>query len=203
MPTIEKHIVRDVIALDASTSCTDAAHLMEARRIGSVGVRKDGKLVGLVTERDLVYGVMAKGGDGRKTLAEVMRADRPTVSPTSTERDCAHLMQSQGTRHLLVKKEGEIVGVVSMLDVLSLMLEDNRFLIEQLHTYIRGGRGGLRDVLYMAALVAKRHNPLIAGFAKRLAGKPPKVIIIACARKLLVILNAMRRNGTDWRAEVE
>lgn len=142
MPTIEKHIVHDVIALDASTSCQDAAHLMEARRIGSVGVRRDGKLVGLVTERDLVYEVMARGGDPKKTLGEVMRDDRPSVSAGATERDCAHLMQRHQTRHLLVKKDAQVVGVISMLDVLSLMLEDNRFLIEQLHTYIRGGRGG-------------------------------------------------------------
>ena len=142
MPTIEKHIVHDVIALDASTSCQDAAHLMEARRIGSVGVRRDGKLVGLVTERDLVYEVMARGGDPKRTLGEVMRDDRPSVSASATERDCAHLMQRHQTRHLLVKKDAEVVGVISMLDVLSLMLEDNRFLIEQLHTYIRGGRGG-------------------------------------------------------------
>jgi len=142
MPTIEKYIKRDVIALDASTSCQDAAHLMEARRIGSVGVRQGGKLVGIVTERDLVYGVMAKGESAKKTIAEVMRTDRPAVAPTTTERDAAHLMQTHQTRHLLVKKDGEAVGVISMLDVLSLMLEDNRFLIEQLHTYIRGGRGG-------------------------------------------------------------
>lgn len=142
MPTIEKHIVREVVALDASTSCQDAAHLMEARRIGSVGVRRDGKLVGLVTERDLVYEVMARGGDTAKTLGEVMRHDRPSVTANATERDCAYLMQKHQTRHLLVKKDAEVVGVISMLDVLSLMLEDNRFLIEQLHTYIRGGRGG-------------------------------------------------------------
>jgi transposase len=67
--------------------------------------------------------------------------------------------------------------------------------------HIRGGRGGLRDVLYMAALVAKRHNPVIAGFAKRLAGKPAKVIIVACMRKLLVILNAILCQGTDWRIQ--
>jgi CBS domain-containing protein len=141
MPTIEKVIVRDVIALDASTTCHDAAHLMEARRIGSVGVRKGGKLVGLVTERDLVYGVMAKGEQSSRTLGEVAR-ELPSVTPSSTERDCAHLMRTHFTRHLLVKDGGEVVGVVSMLDVLSLMLEDNRWLIEQLHTYIRGGRGG-------------------------------------------------------------
>lgn len=66
---------------------------------------------------------------------------------------------------------------------------------------IHGGRKGLRDVLYMAALVAKRHNPVLAGFAKRLAGKQPKVIIVACMRKLLVILDAMMRHGTDWRCQ--
>lgn len=63
----------------------------------------------------------------------------------------------------------------------------------------QGGRSEVRDVLYMAALVAKRHNPVIAAFARRLAGKHAKVIITACMRKLLVILNAMLRDRTDWR----
>ncbi len=65
--------------------------------------------------------------------------------------------------------------------------------------HIAGGRATVREVLYMAALSARRHNPVIASFAKRLAGKKPKVIITACMRKLLVILNAMLRDGTDWR----
>ena len=67
--------------------------------------------------------------------------------------------------------------------------------------HAHGGRKGLRDVLYMAARVAQRHNPVIAGFAKQLAGKKPKVIIVACMRKLLVILDAMMRHGTDWRCQ--
>jgi transposase len=65
--------------------------------------------------------------------------------------------------------------------------------------HIAGGRATVREVLYMAALSARRHNPVIASFAKRLAGKKPKVIITACMRKLLVILNAMLRDDTDWR----
>jgi transposase len=65
--------------------------------------------------------------------------------------------------------------------------------------HIKGGRAAIREVLYMAALVAKRHNPVIAAFAQRLAGKKPKVILVACMRKLLVILNAMRRDGQPWR----
>ncbi len=65
--------------------------------------------------------------------------------------------------------------------------------------HIKGGRAAVREVLYMAALVAKRYNPLIAAFAKRLAGKKPKVILVACMRKLLVILNAMVRDGQPWK----
>lgn len=65
--------------------------------------------------------------------------------------------------------------------------------------HIQGGRTALRHVLFMATLSAMRYNKVLAAFAKRLAGKKPKVIIVACMRKLLVILNAMARDGTDWR----
>jgi transposase len=63
---------------------------------------------------------------------------------------------------------------------------------------IHGGRAALRKVLYMAALVAKRRNPAIRTFALRLAGKKPKVIIAACMRKLLTILNAVARDRVIW-----
>jgi transposase len=64
---------------------------------------------------------------------------------------------------------------------------------------IQGGRAKVRQVLFMATQIAMRHNPVIAAFAKRLAGKKPKVIITACMRKLLVILNAIVRDGAEWR----
>lgn len=67
--------------------------------------------------------------------------------------------------------------------------------------HIKGGRKAVRHALYMAALSAKRHNPIIAAFAERLDGKKPKVITTACMRKLLVMLNAMVRDGTDWRVK--
>ena len=65
-----------------------------------------------------------------------------------------------------------------------------------------GGRAPVRAALYMGALVATRHNPLIAEFYGRLlkAGKPKKVALVACMRKLLVILNAMIRDRTPWRS---
>ena len=67
---------------------------------------------------------------------------------------------------------------------------------------IWGGRAEVRAVVYMAALVAIRHNPVIKAFHSRLiaAGKPKKVAIVACMRKLLTILNAMLRDQALWNA---
>ena len=66
---------------------------------------------------------------------------------------------------------------------------------------IQGGRGRVRTALYMPTLAAIRHNPIIRSFYERLvqAGKPPKVAITACMRKLLTILNAIIRSGKQWR----
>jgi transposase len=65
---------------------------------------------------------------------------------------------------------------------------------------IRGGRTHLRGVLYMATLAAIRCNPIIAPFAKRLktTGKKGKVIVVACMRKLLSLINAMVRDNLEW-----
>ena len=64
-----------------------------------------------------------------------------------------------------------------------------------------GGRGRVREALYMGALIASRFNPHIKGFYERLvkAGKPKKVALVACMRKLLTILNAVMREHTPWR----
>ena len=69
---------------------------------------------------------------------------------------------------------------------------------------IFGGRSSVRHVLYMAALVASRHNPVIKVFYARLiaAGKPKKVALVACMRKLLTILNAMVKAGKPWDATI-
>ncbi len=65
---------------------------------------------------------------------------------------------------------------------------------------IWGGRAELRSVLYMAAMTGIRHNPMLRKFYKRLcaAGKPRKVALTACMRKLITVLNVMMRNNTHW-----
>ena len=69
-------------------------------------------------------------------------------------------------------------------------------------TFIGGGRSAVRTVLFMAAMAARRHNPVLAAFYKRLvdAGRPKLVALIAVARKLLTILNAILKSKTPWRA---
>lgn len=70
--------------------------------------------------------------------------------------------------------------------------------------FIWGGRADVRAVLYMAALSAKRNNKVIKDFAERLekAGKPAKVVIVACMRKLLTIMNTMLKNNTSWNPKI-
>lgn len=72
------------------------------------------------------------------------------------------------------------------------------------HRTIRGGRTAVRAAVYMAALVASRHNPALRTFYQRLrtSGKPAKVALVAVMRKLLTILNAMLKHQTRWQQPV-
>src|SRR5207249_7379318 len=97
MASIERHVTRQVLGLDAKAACREAARLMAQKRIGAVAVLQDGKPVGLVSERDLVYNVLAEGGHCDGSIADAMRRDLPSVSLSSSERECADLMRAHLT----------------------------------------------------------------------------------------------------------
>jgi CBS domain-containing protein len=137
MSKIRKHVTRSLVALDADTSCQEAARIMSEKKIGSVAVTEGSRIAGLVTERDLVTSVLAAGADGATPIRKAMRT-LPTVSADAEEADAAALMRDHYTRHLLVEDGGKVIGVVSMRDVIQLMLDEKQFLIGQLHTYIFG-----------------------------------------------------------------
>ena len=138
MATIERHVTRQVVALDAITPCREAAKVMRDKKIGAVAVREAGRIVGVVTERDLVARVLACGDSGAMPIGEAMRTDLPRLPLDSSETECTEVMRTQYTRHLLVETKGEVVGIISMRDVIQLMLDDKQYLIEQLQTYIDG-----------------------------------------------------------------
>jgi len=138
MAIIRKHVTRELVAVEASTASRDAARIMSEKKIGSVAVTDGGKIIGLVTERDLVATILARGGDGSEPIRTAMRDGIPRVSADAQEFEAADLMRDHLTRHLLVEDHGKIFGVVSMKDVIQLMLDEKQFLIGQLHTYIFG-----------------------------------------------------------------
>jgi CBS domain-containing protein len=140
MACIQDRVNRQVVTLESTATCAEAARLMRAHGIGSLGVRQGSRLVGFVTERDLVN-AMATGGDASRTsLAQAMQANAPVVSAKAGAEECARLMRAHRTRHLAVQEGGEIVGVLSLLDLVDLVVEEKQWNIDQLETYIRGGR---------------------------------------------------------------
>jgi CBS domain-containing protein len=139
MATIRTHVTRDLVALEATTPVRDAARLMTEKNVGSVAIREKGRIVGLVTERDLVATVLARGAAPDLPVREAMRPNIPHVTSDATEAECAAVMRDVYTRHLLVEEAGQIVGVISMRDIIRLMLDEKQFVIEQLSSYISGG----------------------------------------------------------------
>jgi CBS domain-containing protein len=138
MATIEKHVTRDLIALDGGAPCSEAARLMVEQGIGSVAVLEGGRVVGLVTERDLVSRVLADAAPADLPIREAMRAGLPTVSLLENDGACSALMRDNGTRYLLVSEGGEVAGIISMRDLIRLMLSEKEWLIGQLQTFIDG-----------------------------------------------------------------
>ncbi len=138
MAAIGKQVTRDVVTLNASDSMVEAARLMEERRIGSVAVRDAGRIVGLVTERDLMRAVCVLGKDPGRPIREAMRREIPSVQPSATEAEVASVMRDHTTRHLLVEEGAEVVGVISMRDIIQLMIDEKEHLIGQLQSYIEG-----------------------------------------------------------------
>jgi len=138
MPSIESHVTRDLVALDGGMPCSEAARIMTQRLIGSVGVREDGRIVGILTERDLVVRVLADGAPGDLPIRKAMRSDVPTVTLATTDTECTALMRDHATRHLLVAEGGAVVGILSMRDLIRLMLAEREWLIDQLQSFIDG-----------------------------------------------------------------
>ncbi len=145
MASIQKHVTRELVALDGAVPCSEAARVMAVQNIGSVGVRDGGRVVGIVTERDLVTRVLADGAPVDLAIRDAMRTDLPIVPADTTEEECVALMRDHRTRHLLVGEAGEPIGVISMRDLIRLMLEEKEWLIGQLQNFI-DGRDGPRAV---------------------------------------------------------
>ena len=127
MPTTIRTIIEDQEPLTASARMTvdEAARLMKQSKFGAVMVVENGKLVGIFTERDALFRVVAEGRDPQVVpLASVMTRDPQTIHPDRPFSDALHLMHTSGFRHVPVVENGRPIGMVSARDALGPELED-------------------------------------------------------------------------------
>jgi CBS domain-containing protein len=115
----------------------EAVRAMVERNIGAVPVVHNGKLVGIFSERDLMKRVVAEGCDPRSTcLAEVMTEDPLTINTNEELEHCMALMRRHGFRHLPVCHEGQLVGIVSLRDILLHDLNEKDDEVRMMRAYI-------------------------------------------------------------------
>ena len=116
---------QEVITAPARTSVSEAAQLMKRHNIGALPVVDESRLVGIFTERDSVYRVVAENRDARRTqLAEVMTPNPQTVHPDESFARALHLMHAGGFRHVPVVENERLLGMISARDALGPELED-------------------------------------------------------------------------------
>ena len=129
---------QDTYRADGTQTVLEVAQAMVARNIGAVPVLRDGVLVGIFSERDLMKRVVAEGLDPRTTrLEEVMTEDPLTVSPSETVEDCMLLMRRHGFRHLPICEGKQLLGVVSLRDVLLHDLTEKDYEVRMMRAYIQ------------------------------------------------------------------
>ena len=115
----------------------ETVRAMVERNIGAVPVLHNGKLVGIFSERDLMKRVVAEGCDPRSTcLAEVMTDDPLTVSTNEELESCMALMRRHGFRHLPVCHDGQLVGIISLRDILLHDLDEKDDEVRMMRAYI-------------------------------------------------------------------
>jgi CBS domain-containing protein len=132
-------LIKDQETYEAEMGQTvlETVRAMVERNIGAVPVLHNGKLMGIFSERDLMKRVVAEGCDPRSTcLAEVMTEDPLTVNMQEDLETCMALMRRHSFRHLPVCQEGQLIGMVSLRDILLHDLNEKYDEVRMMRAYI-------------------------------------------------------------------
>lgn len=129
----------EVVTVTPETTVIDALQLMAEKNIGSIVVMEKSKPVGIFSERDFVREIAKDQCFMLKLPVEsCMTKELYCVSPSSTVDECMALMTNKHIRHLPVVQGEELVGIISIGDVVKDMIEDKNLLIDNLENYIFG-----------------------------------------------------------------
>lgn len=127
----------DVWRVDPNATVFDALQLMAEKEIGALVVMEGVRVVGIVSERDYARKVILHGRASATTLVkEIMTTPVVHTYPEQPIEECMALMTEKRTRHLPVMSSGELVGIISIGDLVKSIIADQKFIIEQLERYI-------------------------------------------------------------------
>ena len=130
---------REIISIVQEASVYDAIKLMAERGVGSLLVMDGDELKGIVTERDYARKVIIKGRSSESTqVREIMTIDLVTTTGAQTVNECMTIMSEKRIRHLPVMSGKEVVGLISIGDLVQAIISDQQEEIEQLENYISG-----------------------------------------------------------------
>ncbi len=131
----------EVWSVTPDTSVFDALELMADKNVGALLVLEADKLTGIFSERDYARKVILKGKASRDTpVKEIMTAEVVYVRPEQSIEECMALMTNKRIRHLPVLEGNQLLGVISIGDVVKTIISEQEFTISQLENYITGGR---------------------------------------------------------------
>ena len=129
----------NVFSVKGDITVYEALKIMGEKNIGALLVMKDEALEGIISERDYARKIILKGKTSHETLVkEIMTEKVITVMPEDDIEKCMNLMSGKRIRHLPVTKENRVVGVISITDVVTAIIEMQKNTITQLENYISG-----------------------------------------------------------------
>ena len=129
----------EVWSISPDASVFESVELMAEKGIGALLVLDGKDLVGIVSERDYARKVILRGRSSKKTpVKDIMTEKVLYVAPERSLEECMALMTDKRIRHLPVMRDGELVGIFSIGDVIKAIVSEQEFIIEQLESYIKG-----------------------------------------------------------------
>ncbi|MFC3550960.1 CBS domain-containing protein [Lysobacter cavernae] len=128
----------EVFAIGPDVPVIDAIRLMAEKRIGAVLVIEGGRLIGILSERDYARKIVLQGRSSADTpVRTIMTADVISVGLDDSADQCMQIVTNQRIRHLPVLDKGQVLGVVSIGDLVKAVIEDQQLELDQLQQYIR------------------------------------------------------------------